>query len=82
MDVLNDDDVRRILEPHQDGGLISRLYETGEITDKEETVQALGRRARDVLYGGDEATAERLLDVVAYVSRVGKREAVSGWAHE
>ncbi|WP_406507161.1 hypothetical protein [Streptomyces sp. NBC_00212] len=79
MDILNDADVHTILEPHQDGGLISRLYETGEITDKEETVQALGRRAQNVLYGGDEHTAQRLLNVVEYVSVTGERSPVPNW---
>ncbi|QIB43015.1 hypothetical protein [Streptomyces aureoverticillatus] len=79
MDILNDADVRTILEPHQDGGLISRLCETGEITEKEKTVQALGLLARDVLYSGDEHTAARLLNVAEYVSVTGERPPVPNW---
>ncbi|MCX5077755.1 hypothetical protein OG321_35390 [Streptomyces sp. NBC_00424] len=40
MDDLTDTDVREILRPHRDGGPISRLYATGEIT--EDTGPALG----------------------------------------
>ncbi|MFE1129621.1 hypothetical protein ACFW6R_23445 [Streptomyces albidoflavus] len=78
MDNLTDNDVREILRPLRDGGAISRLYATGEIT--EETVPALGvlLSTREDAEGSSEET-ERLGDVITYAVEAGERPPVNGW---
>ncbi|WP_199570544.1 hypothetical protein [Streptomyces murinus] len=74
---LNDQDVRDILRAHRDGGPISRLYATGEIT--EHTVPAINKRAGELFYEDQDEEAARLHDVIEYVTAVGARPAVARW---
>ncbi|WP_228994674.1 hypothetical protein [Streptomyces sp. DH8] len=74
---INDADVREILRPHRDGGLISRLYATGEITG--ETVQAIGTAADRLYMNGQDVERDRLEDVIGYVREAGERPSVTGW---
>ncbi|MBK3639522.1 hypothetical protein [Streptomyces sp. MBT33] len=77
MTELTDHDVRARLRAHQDGGPISRLFETGEIV--EETFVALGMRADQCEAEGQAEEAEQVTDVVEYVSTVGERPPVPNW---
>lgn len=74
---LNDEDVRGILREHRDGGPISRLYATGEIT--EETIPALGVLSGELDDQGKNEEAERVCDVITYADAAGERPAVVGW---
>ncbi|MGC4947719.1 hypothetical protein ACLQ2N_16175 [Streptomyces sp. DT224] len=74
---LTDQDVRDYLRQHRDGGPISRLYATGEIT--EHTIPALIKRTGEMSYEEQDEEAERLHDVTGYVTAVGARPAVAGW---
>lgn len=74
---LNDQAVRDILREHRDGGHISRLYATGEITDK--TVPALGMLSTELDEQGKNEEAERVWDVMRYVNAAGERPAVDRW---
>jgi hypothetical protein len=78
MNDLNDQDVRDILREHRDGGPISRLYATGEIT--EYTIPAIHKRVGELAYEDQDEEAERLQDVIGYVLAVGARPAVARWA--
>ncbi|MEV6422477.1 hypothetical protein [Streptomyces sp. NPDC051662] len=71
MDSLTDNDVRRTLHPFRDGGVTSRLYATGEIT--EETVPALGVLSSELDERGEDETAERVADVISYADAAGER---------
>ncbi|MBG7704790.1 hypothetical protein HCJ76_43695 [Streptomyces sp. MC1] len=77
MTTVNDAQVREILREHRDGGTISRLYATGEIT--EETIPALGRLIFNLEQQGLDEDAERVADVVTYAHEVGERPPVDGW---
>ncbi|MEU3060664.1 hypothetical protein [Streptomyces subrutilus] len=77
MDDLTDTDVREILRPHRDGGPISRLYATGEITT--DTIPALGVLSVELDERGEHETAERLGDVIGYANGAGERPPVKGW---
>ncbi|MFK0159047.1 hypothetical protein ACIQVK_44135 [Streptomyces sp. NPDC090493] len=77
MTALTDHEVRARLRAHQDGGPISRLFETGEITD--ETFAALGMRADQCEKDGQDEEAEEVTDVAEYVQTVGERPAVPNW---
>ncbi|MFE4609986.1 hypothetical protein ACFRK5_16805 [Streptomyces niveus] len=77
MDDLTDNDVREILRSHRDGGPISRLYATGEIT--ENTIPALGMLSTALDEKGQHETAERVADVISYADSVGERPPVNGW---
>ncbi|GGR70953.1 MULTISPECIES: hypothetical protein [Streptomyces] len=74
---MKDVQVRYILRHHRDGGPISRLYATGEIT--EHTDQALWARMADLTLDGRDAEADQIRDVIDYVNAVGARPPVSGW---
>ncbi|MFD7070376.1 hypothetical protein ACFV97_24435 [Streptomyces sp. NPDC059913] len=77
MDSLTDDDVRTILRDHRDGGTVSRLYATGEITA--DTIPALGVLSVELDDRGEHETAERVADVIAYADSAGERPPVKGW---
>ncbi|MFB6955232.1 hypothetical protein ACFCXP_36935 [Streptomyces niveus] len=77
MDDLTDNNVREILRSHRDGGSISRLYATGEIT--ESTIPALGMLSVELDEMGQHETAERVADVISYADSVGERPPVNGW---
>lgn len=74
---LTDQDVREVLRPHRDGGYISRLYATGEITG--ETIPTLGVLSSQLDERGGNEEAERLADVIAYAREAGERPSVKGW---
>ncbi|MFF8696182.1 hypothetical protein ACF08W_28625 [Streptomyces sp. NPDC015144] len=76
---LTDREVRARLRAHQDGGPISRLFETGEIT--EETFIALAGVCADRCdRDGRDEEAEQVMDVAEYVQAVGERPAVPNWS--
>ncbi|MEE6264927.1 hypothetical protein ACJ6WD_09630 [Streptomyces sp. VTCC 41912] len=75
--MMTDSAVRETLRPHRDGGPISRLYATGEITG--ETIPALGVKSGELDDAGDNEAAERLSDVIRYVDEAGERPPVRGW---
>ncbi|MFE2977452.1 hypothetical protein [Streptomyces sp. NPDC059258] len=77
MDSLTDSDVREILHPFRDGGVISRLYATGEIG--ETTFRTLGVLSSKLDDQGKHETAERIADVLRYVDEAGERPPVKGW---
>ncbi|MEU4266298.1 hypothetical protein ACYCCF_30445 [Streptomyces argenteolus] len=77
MSDLNDADVRETLRAHRDGGVVSRLYATGEIT--EGTVPALGVLSASLELAGQHEDADRVGDVITYAAAVGERPAVKGW---
>ncbi|MFF3431465.1 hypothetical protein [Streptomyces sp. NPDC002602] len=77
MDDLTDTDVREILRPHRDGGPISRLYATGEIT--QDTAPALGMLSIELNEQGLHETGEQVTDVIAYTRSAGERPPVNGW---
>ncbi|WP_030781771.1 hypothetical protein [Streptomyces sp. NRRL S-920] len=77
MDDLTDNDVREVLRDHRDGGVISRLYATGEIT--QETIPTLGVLSTELDERGEHETAERVADVITYADAVGERPPVKGW---
>ncbi|WP_116211570.1 hypothetical protein [Streptomyces olivoreticuli] len=74
---LSDTDVRETLRPHLDGGHISRLYATGEITG--DTIPALGMLSTQLDELGQHEEAERIADVMIYADAVGERPSVRGW---
>ncbi|MER8030675.1 hypothetical protein ABTZ78_17150 [Streptomyces bauhiniae] len=74
---MNDAQIRDILRPHRDGGPISRLYATGEIT--EGVALALGFRAFELEERGLHGQADLLGDVIAYVQAVGFRPPLRRW---
>ncbi|MFI8201129.1 hypothetical protein ACIF6K_32175 [Streptomyces sp. NPDC085942] len=74
---ITDADVRDILRPHRDGGPISRLYATGEIT--EGTVTAIGVAADMLSLDAQDGESDRLEDVIDYVREAGERPPVAGW---
>ncbi|MEU9033769.1 hypothetical protein AB0D45_02475 [Streptomyces sp. NPDC048352] len=77
MSDLTDDDVRAILREHRDGGTISRLYATGEIT--EDAVPVLGMLSTQLEEDGRGEDADRVGDVLDYVVAAGERPPVTGW---
>ncbi|MFI2434660.1 hypothetical protein [Streptomyces sp. NPDC018693] len=77
MTAVNDAQVREILREHRDGGAISRLYATGEIT--EDTIPALGVLTYDLEQQGRDEDAERVGDVISYAHEAGERPPVDGW---
>ncbi|MFD9422288.1 MULTISPECIES: hypothetical protein [unclassified Streptomyces] len=74
---INDTAVREILRPHRDGGHISRLYATGEITYA--TIPALGMLADRLHLDAQDEESDRLDDVIGYVREAGERPPVTGW---
>ncbi|CAL9662408.1 hypothetical protein [Streptomyces sp. enrichment culture] len=75
---MKDVKVRYNLRHHRDGdGPISRLYETGEIT--EHTDQALRDRMVDLVLHARDAETDLIGDVIGYVTQVGARPPVPGW---
>lgn len=74
---IDDATVREILRPHRDGGPISRLYATGEITHA--TVQSIGAVADRLYTDAQHTEFDRLEDVIAYVRGAGERPPVNGW---
>ncbi|MFI0827275.1 hypothetical protein ACH4Q7_22785 [Streptomyces roseolus] len=74
---LTDDDVRSILREYRNGGAISRLYATGEIT--RETLTEIGVLTTLLDEEGKDEAAERLWDVIGYLDAVGERPPVKGW---
>lgn len=74
---LSDAEVRAILREHRDGGPISRLYATGEITSN--TVPALGMLSTDLDDEGRQAEADRVEDVIKYARAADERPPVNGW---
>ncbi|MEV5677053.1 hypothetical protein [Streptomyces sp. NPDC052179] len=74
---INDAAVREILRPHRDGGVISRMYATGEITDA--TIPALGMLADQLHLDSRDEESDRLDDVIDYVRAAGERPSVTGW---
>jgi hypothetical protein len=77
MDHLTDDLVRDILRPHRDGGPISRLYATGEIT--EDTIPALGVHCVMLEQEGRHSVADPVNAVMLYARDAGERPPVAGW---
>ncbi|MEV0126381.1 hypothetical protein AB0I16_33355 [Streptomyces sp. NPDC050703] len=76
---MADNRVRTLLRAHQDGGAISRLYETGRID--EETFPALDLLISKVEDGGNTPEAERLTAVLAYTMTIGERPDVPNWVN-
>lgn len=74
---MNDAQVRGILRAHRDGGPISRLYATGEISA--DTIPALGIAAGLLELDGQDTEAERLDDVIRYARDAGERPPVQRW---
>jgi hypothetical protein len=74
---MNDRQIRNIIRAHRDGGPISRLYATGEITP--DTIPALGTLAAQLEDAGDHNEAERLDDVIRYAQDAGQRPPVQRW---
>ncbi|MCG0066278.1 hypothetical protein L0F81_23805 [Streptomyces tricolor] len=74
---MHDARVRELLRPHRDGGPISRLYATGEIT--EHTTPALEERMIHLTLDARDTEADLIGDVIDYVVQVGARPPVSGW---
>ncbi|MFK0154298.1 hypothetical protein ACIQVK_19760 [Streptomyces sp. NPDC090493] len=82
-EMITETEIRDILRPHVgnrpisqlylDGGPISRLYATGEITDA--TIPALGVLAADL----DDQAADQVDDVIRYARDVGDRPPVPRW---
>ncbi|MFF3552912.1 hypothetical protein ACFYXL_05780 [Streptomyces tsukubensis] len=77
MSQLSDHEVRAILRGHQDGGVISRLFETGAIED--DLLPALGEASERAEDQGDHEGAERIGDVMSYAVAVGDRPPVPNW---
>ncbi|MFJ1657195.1 hypothetical protein [Streptomyces anthocyanicus] len=75
--ISDDTQVRDIIRPHRDGGPISRLYATGEITD--DTVPALGLCSSELEDQGRHEEADQVDDVLAYVVEAGNRPPVDRW---
>ncbi|MFD3907977.1 hypothetical protein HXS80_06320 [Streptomyces sp. CB04723] len=63
--IISDAGVRDILHRHRDGGAISRLYATGEIT--EHTATTVGVAADHLDLDAQHLEAVRLLHVIEYV---------------
>ncbi|MFJ7419792.1 hypothetical protein ACIQXD_14425 [Streptomyces uncialis] len=76
-DGLSDHDVKSALRPYQDGGPISRLFETGEIGN--DTFPALSQAAERLEGQGDHEGAETLGDVISYAAAAGDRPPMTGW---
>lgn len=74
---MHDAQVREIIRPHRDGGPISRLYATGEITV--DTIPALGLLSADLEQQGRHPEADQLDDVIAYARDAGERPPVPRW---
>lgn len=74
---MTDNEVRDIIRPHRDGGPISRLYATGEITD--DTIPALGVLAGTLDNQAQHTEAERVGDVIRYTRDAGERPPVPRW---
>lgn len=74
---IDDDAVREMLRPHRDGGLISRLYATGEINGN--TVLTIGAVADQLYLDGQHTEFDRLTDVIDYAREAGERPPVNGW---
>jgi hypothetical protein len=74
---VNDARVRDIIRAHRDGGPISRLYATGEISP--DTIPALGVAAGLLELDGQQAESERLGDVIRYARDAGERPPVPRW---
>ncbi|MDG9687870.1 hypothetical protein QC334_34950 [Streptomyces sp. DH18] len=74
---IDDAAVREILRPHRDGGLISRLYATGEISPT--TILTIGAVADKLHMDGRHAEFDRLTDVIDYAREAGERPPVKGW---
>lgn len=77
MSDLTDEDVRTILRAHRDGGPISRLYATGEITGA--TIPAIGMASAELEEADFLEEADLLEEVLDYVTAVGERPPVAGW---
>lgn len=80
MTYLNDEDVRDILRPHRDGGPISRLYATGEISY--DILTPMGMLVSRLRGDGEHEEAERIGDVVTYIAAAGERPPVTGWVRK
>ncbi|MFD3904107.1 hypothetical protein HXS80_16020 [Streptomyces sp. CB04723] len=76
---LSDHEVRERLREHQDGGVISALFETGEVGEGIET--ALSLRMDALEDDGRHDDAERLGDVLTYVCDVLDRPPVANWVN-
>jgi hypothetical protein len=74
---MRDTQVRDVIRPHRDGGPVSRLYATGEITA--DTIPALGVLAATLDEEGRHEEAERLGDVIRYARDAGERPPVTRW---
>lgn len=74
---MHDAQVREIIRAHRDGGPISRLYATGEITP--DTIPALGVAAGLLELDGQQTESERLDDVIRYARDAGERPPVQRW---
>ena len=74
---MNDARVREIIRAHRDGGPISRLYATGEISA--DTIPALGIVAGELEDDGQQTESERLDDVIRYARDAGERPPVQRW---
>lgn len=76
---MTDTQVRGIIEPHQDGGPISRLYATGEIDD--DTIPALGLAEAELADAGRDEEADQISDVIRYVRDAGTRPPLTRWIY-
>ncbi|WP_274031220.1 hypothetical protein [Streptomyces sp. MMBL 11-1] len=76
---LSDHEIRERLRGHQDGGVISALFETGAIRPGIEA--ALSLRMDALEDEGKHVDAERLGDVLTYVCDVMDRPPVPNWVN-
>ncbi|MEW2406501.1 hypothetical protein [Streptomyces griseoviridis] len=74
-----DNRVRTVLRAHQDGGPISRLFETGRIDG--DTLPALDLLINNVEDRGDHEEARRITAVLDYAVTVGERPDVANWVN-
>lgn len=74
---MNDAQVRDIVRAHRDGGPISRLYATGEISA--DTIPALGVAAGLLELDGQQTESERLDGVIRYARDAGERPPATRW---
>lgn len=79
MTETTDNKVRTVLRAHQDGGPISRLYETGRID--EDLFPAIDLRINEVEDQGDHTEAGKLTAVLDYACTAGERPEVANWVN-
>ncbi|GHH30108.1 hypothetical protein [Streptomyces rubradiris] len=74
---MTEQQIRDILRPYRDGGSISRLYATGEIS--EHTIPALVDLMASLDLDDRDTEIDQIHDVIDYVTQVGCRPPVTRW---